>query len=306
MYIGIDAGGTKTDICVCKKDGHVVYRMTSGGINAARMGPEAAAEGVCALIRKTGFESALSLYAGVAGAGSSTVSASLRKMLSGLLPDIGRITVASDAFNGLNSVVGSGDGIALIAGTGSAAFARSRGSSFQAGGRGSLIDDAGSGYWLGRACLDSVYRALDDRGKKTILSESVSSMLGMPPEEAIPLIYEKGIPFIASFAPCVFECAEKGDEVALTLASRCAEELWLHIKACMAFYADPDPVCAATGGMFRSAYLRRALSLMASEHGVNIVYPSLPPVTGAVIAAADTDADEKFIKNLKGDLNELR
>ncbi|MFN9960379.1 MAG: hypothetical protein ACK55I_45430, partial [bacterium] len=45
---------------------------------------------------------------------------------------------------------GSGEGIALIAGTGSIALLRDRHNEFvRSGGWGSTVDDAGSGTWLG-------------------------------------------------------------------------------------------------------------------------------------------------------------
>lgn len=306
MYIGMDAGGTKTDICVCTSEGAVIARKTGCGINAAKSGPAAAAEALASLVSSAGITSATSLYAGTAGAGSAAIAEELKMRLSSLLPGIGNISVASDAFNGLNSVVGLGDGVALIAGTGSSAFLRQNGIIRQAGGRGYLIDDAGSGYHTGKACLDAAFRHIDGRGGYTQLTEAAEKKLVMPLTQAIPALYEGGVPMIASFAPIVFECASAGDLTAKEIAKNCAAELWLMVRACTSACSDVPGICAATGGMFRSEYLRELILSNAEGSGINIVFPSLPPVAGAVIAAAGSAADEKFINRLKGDLNGLQ
>jgi len=305
MFIGIDAGGTKTDVCICSSKGHISFRSISGGINAARMGAAAAAEMLIAVIPD--IPDIRSLYAGLAGAASPAISAAIAEKLRAHYGHIPSVTVASDAFNGFNAEVGLVDGIALIAGTGSSAFVRARGKVTQIGGRGYLVDDAGSGYWVGRACLNAAYRALDGRGPATQLVSSVEALLGSPLSESIPSIYEKGPSFVASFAPLVFDAAASGDHAAKDIAQSCAAELWLHIRACLAHMTDsPHCTCVATGGMFRSEYLRGCLDAYAKDSPVTVIYSDIPPVAGAVIAAAGSSADAEFIKNLKDDLNGLR
>lgn len=283
-FIGIDAGGTKTDVCACDISGKVLFREISTGINAARLGPDKAAGQLAARIRNADLENARSMYVGAAGAGSPAISSQLEASLRALLPEISHIAVASDAFNALNAVVGLGDGVALIAGTGSSAFVRVNGQSRQIGGRGFLIDDAGSGYWVGRACLNAAFRALDGRGPHTALVDALEKMLGMPLTLAIPIIYEKGAPFVASLAPAAFACAQTGDQIAASIVSQCARELTLHLRACRA-QTPPGSVCVASGGMFRAAALR-TLIVQAAGPDMHIVFPDVPPVSGALVAAA--------------------
>lgn len=299
MYIGIDAGGTKTDICICDADGNIAARDISEGMNAARSGPEACAQHFARRLRGLGICGARSLYAGVAGAGAPETAAALAAALRRELPGIERIAAASDAFNALNGEVGLSDGIALIAGTGSSAFIRMNGAARQVGGRGYLIDDAGSGYWTGRACLNAAYRSLDGRGPATALLGAAEKRLGMPLADGIPEIYRGGAAFVASFAPLVFEQAEKGDATAVSIAEACADELCLHLKACLGVCDSPPGVCVASGGMFRSEFLRKKLTERARTLGLNMLFPDIPPVCGAVIAAAGEHADGRFTENLK-------
>lgn len=283
-FIGIDAGGTKTDVCACDISGEVLARDVSPGVNAARLGPDEAARQIAARVRHIGCESARSMYAGVAGAGSPAISSALEVALRALLPEISHIAAASDAFNALNAVVGLGDGVALIAGTGSSAFVRTNGHTRQVGGRGFLVDDAGSGYWVGRACLNAAFRALDGRGPHTALVDALEKTLGMPLTDAIPTIYEKGAPFIASLAPAAFACAQCGDPAAGSIVSECARELTLLLRACRT-QAPAGSVCVASGGMFRAPALR-ALITQAVGLDMRVIFPDAPPVYGALIAAA--------------------
>lgn len=302
MYIGIDAGGTKTDICICSPTGSVIARSVSSGVNAARIGPENAALHIAEQLESM-QASGISLYVGAAGAGSPEISAALTAALHARLPNINHITVASDAFNALNGEVGLGDGIALIAGTGSSAFVRTGGVARQVGGRGYLVDDAGSGYWTGRACLNAAYRQLDGLGPTTSLTEAIEKFIGAPLADAIPRIYEGGSAYVASFAPLVFVHAANGDPVAARIAENCAAELALHLKACASGADAAAKICVASGGMFRAGYLRTKLTQAARELGIEIIFPDIPPVCGAVIAAAAVNADADFINTLK---NELR
>jgi len=117
--------------------------------------------------------------------------------------------------------------------------------------------------------------------------------------DSIKHIYSGGAAYVASFAPIVFEHAENGDEVARIIASRCLEELMLHIRACVSGCESPPDICVASGGMFRNAYLRSAIAKGASIYGVQVVFPEAPPVFGTVVAAAGENADAEFKETLR-------
>ena len=55
MYIGIDAGGTKTDVCICGPTGSIIARSITAGVNAARSGPENAARYIAACLTEYGL-----------------------------------------------------------------------------------------------------------------------------------------------------------------------------------------------------------------------------------------------------------
>lgn len=73
-------------------------------------------------------------------------------------------------------------GIVQIIGTGSSTYGRNAGGeSWMAGGRGHLIADEGSGYWLGVAAMRVAVRAYDGRGAPTPLPPQFSQRWGSIP-----------------------------------------------------------------------------------------------------------------------------
>ncbi len=296
--IGIDGGGTKTDVCIAQTDGAVVRRMRLSGTNPSEIGVAAAftrladalrdADGVCAL------------YAGIAGAADPAVANDLYARITAAFPGIARVFVTSDALNALNGEVGLADGIAVIAGTGASAFVRKSGSVNRIGGWGFLIDDAGGGFSLGQACLRAAYRAHDKRGAQTLLLSRVEEILGKPLEAAIPDIYAGGVARVASFAPVGLGAARAGDPVAMQLVEHCATEIAGLIAACRAQYDAQGVICVLSGGMFADDDLFKQVCQKAVPFALDLRRASHAPVYGALVAAAalcGRTADSKFREN---------
>jgi N-acetylglucosamine kinase-like BadF-type ATPase len=99
--------------------------------------------------------------------------------------------VVHDAAPLLAAGTPNGWGVALIAGTGSFAFAQSRdGATARAGGWGYLLGDEGSGYAIALAGLRAAALAVDRRGRRTALVEGFMARLGVPkPVDLIPAVY---------------------------------------------------------------------------------------------------------------------
>ena len=121
----------------------------------------------------------------------------------------------------LAGALGGDAGIVIVAGTGSAAYGRTEdGQSWQAGGWGWLMDDPGSGYWLGRRALRAIAEEADDRGKPTSLTNLIVQQMGLNsirelrdklygPKKTVTPIQK-----ITGLAPLVTSAAEDGDQVA--------------------------------------------------------------------------------------------
>lgn len=289
MLIGIDAGGTKNELVLCEKDGRVVNRLTAPGSNAADLGPENAAMRIASQVRALvdgHTETVDALFAGLSGGGAPAISGEVRAVLTRELPFVKSISNGSDALNGLYAGVGAGDGMVVIAGTGTSAFVRCGGVLTQVGGWGYLVDDAGSGYSIGRAVLNAAFRERDGRGESTRLTELVERQLGFNVLGAVPMIYRGGKRTVASFAPLAFEAADMGDRQALAIVDNACRELRLLISTCASHLKNAPYLASLLGSLWKAPRLLEGVrDLLSPDY--RLLRPDLPPVFGAAVAAAE-------------------
>ena len=180
-YCGWDGGGTKTDVCILNEKGHPQAGSVFGPLN----GNSAGTETVLRTIREAlafmqaqpgGLQGCLGLTIGMAGISNRTLAGQMRGWLrENGYP--GPLFLAGDHEIALAGAI-EGPGAILIAGTGSICYGKDReGQPFRTGGFGYLIDDAGSGYAIGREILSTVVRASDGRCPATRLTSLVLDAL---------------------------------------------------------------------------------------------------------------------------------
>ncbi len=300
MLIGIDVGGTKNELVLCDNSGHVINHLIAPGSNASEFGAETASQRVAAQVKELTAacpdEPVDALYAGMAGGTAPQTKAVVHRMLGELLPNVRLIGNGSDALNGLYACVGARDGMVVISGTGTSAFVRRGGQLTQVGGWGYLIDDAGGGYMLGRGILNAAYRDYDGRGPHTMLTEMAVKKIGLPLDEAVPVLYDGGKRYIASFAPLAFEAADRGDEIALSLIDWTCDELALLISTCARCLREKPFLVALSGSIWKAARVCEGVKARLSDD-YHLLIADLPPVFGAAVAAADLaglDSGEAF------------
>ena len=124
--------------------------------------------------------------------------------------------------------------IVLIAGTGSICYGQTTdGREARSGGWGSLMDDEGGGFALGRDALAAVVRAEDGRIAPTVLHDAVFEALQVGAvRELIGRIYAPGFGKreVAALAPLVGAAAEQGDAAALQIVEKAGRELALLVR----------------------------------------------------------------------------
>lgn len=220
--IGVDGGGTKTEAVVCDENGYVVARNIVGSSNPNDIGNDEMIETVSMLIESVlpSDCDTVDVGLGISGifvAGSETL---LESELKARFKKIDKIKALSDKDSAFNCAY-DGDGCIMIIGTGSVGFVKKNGLEKNLGGGGYLIDDALSGFDLGRDALNAVLCANDGIGEKTILTEAVFLRTGEDIRKHLKTVYKKGKAYIASFAPLVFEALERGDVVAKRIMQKC-------------------------------------------------------------------------------------
>lgn len=285
--LGIDGGGTKTRFVLTDLCGIPVRYYDGNRSNPSDIGldgmTDVLADGIGRVTDGIGKEKIAAVFAGLAGAGARKKETAGR--LRSLFTPGTAVSVGTDAVNMLSCAHSEGDGGLIIAGTGSGCFVRKDEEIFMVGGWGYLIDDGGSGFAVGRDGLNAVFRAVDGRGEKTLLSDTFSEALGYDASRAVPEVYEKGKPFIASLAPAVFRAAEAGDRIAGAILAENAEKL-TELAVTAVKRAGKPLSFACGGGMF--AHHPDYLDAVRTGLPAGITLFPLPadPVFGAVAEAA--------------------
>ncbi|MFA6948627.1 MAG: BadF/BadG/BcrA/BcrD ATPase family protein [Eubacteriales bacterium] len=283
--IGIDGGGTKTELALCRYDGSAVKTLLAAATNACDTGFEAARNtlfaAIDALISGIDQGEIGGLFAGLSGGITGDNKRLFSQALHERYSEIPNIANDSDIVNALSSGIPYGDGGVVISGTGSVAYERSGGKMRRIGGWGYLIDRGGSGYDLGRDALYASLCYFDGRGPETSLKAKLEHTLGAPIDIAVGEIYKKGKTLIASLAPLVFEAYSEGDDVARAVVGENVRELCRLIRSIKA-----EKIVLA-GGIFS----HRGIMLPEIERALggvkyDFIFPAAKPVFGAVAEAA--------------------
>jgi N-acetylglucosamine kinase len=187
-------------------------------------------------------------------------------------------------------------GVVLVAGTGSVAYGRNAaGEAARAGGWGYLAGDEGSAYWIGRAALAALARALDGRTDPTVLADSLPRRFPngcAASEEWLRAIYrERWSPGqVAALAPVVSEAAEQGDTAAGAILAAAGQQLAGlagHVLRKLRL-AETDAGVVGAGGLLEVKGLVRdtvAADLRREAPRATLRPARLPPVAGAVLLA---------------------
>jgi len=229
FFLAIDAGGTKTR-CVLADETRELSRATAGTVKLMRVSEAEASTRLRAML------SEVLLTAGIAssdvtrtciGLAGSTIQA-VRDWATREIGQLvgGDLLLSGDEEIALDGAFQGGEGILVIAGTGSNIMGRAAdGTRYGAGGWGPALGDEGSGYWIGHEALRAGFWARD-RDVKTILLDEIGSFWET---HSIGEIVEHANlrpgPDFSALAPIVVRCADAGDELATAILERAGAEL---------------------------------------------------------------------------------
>jgi N-acetylglucosamine kinase-like BadF-type ATPase len=237
IILGVDGGGTNTRTRLARvephgaltplADGHAAgSNPLSQGFTASVEAIRSATHSACGLAGIT-VDGITSAVFGIAGAGSTSVAVELSTHLQAAR--LGRIVkVLSDVEALLAASAGEAT-MVLISGTGSACYAHSAdGPTISAGGWGYLIDDDGSGFWLGQQMLRHCIAACECDGNPS-LEPAVLTALNVTDLAAVKsAIYgdlAQARAKIASLSRPLCELASSGDGAAHGLVAAAAKML---------------------------------------------------------------------------------
>jgi N-acetylglucosamine kinase-like BadF-type ATPase len=303
QVLGIDAGGTKTVCLLADEGGTILSEARGPGVNLQASGEleveEVLRDVMIAAMRDRPVHDATTVCVGIAGADRKNDAQAVEAIVQRIAPGL-RVLVVSDAWIALTAGVGEGQGIVVIAGTGSIAYGRSgAGVVARSGGWGHLIGDEGSGYWIGRKALAAVVRDVDGRGPETRLTVEVLAHFGVPNATGlVRVVYDRETPRkqVAALGPVVQRSRDLGDGVAAQILEAAADELALaagSVASRLAMRGEMFPFVMA-GSVFRlvpavTAGLERRLVEIAPRSHSRLL--DVEPARGAIsLALADAKA----------------
>ena len=289
ICVGVDAGGTATMAAV-SRDGDVGDATVGGAANANVLGVADAAAAIIATIRAAlNGERPDAIYVGAAGAGRTPIADGLHAAVQHAFRGA-RVTVSSDAAIALRGKIPSGDGVVLIAGTGSVAYAERDGVGALVGGLGYLIGDEGSAYAIGMDAVRLYGRVLDRRAQPDETTETVARELAAPDREALlAALYDTAFrpARIAALAPHVLALANGGNRAATKILQTAGLALGELVKSAIriAGLTDASPRVALAGGLFAENSMLSFLletRIVGDTPGAAVVKSGESPVYGAL------------------------
>lgn len=292
-YICVDAGGTKTKFVLYSEEGKILDQETLPSCHFMRVGYEGMTE-----ILEKGFKILKDRHAekdqdfilsmGLAGYGREdrireNIEIAIRNAFKSEL-----YVLRNDIETAIEGAFSGGDGIMLIAGTGSIAYSKYQGMLKRSGGWGYLFGDEGSAYWLAKKMLEVFSKEDDGRLTKTQLYDLLIERLSLQHGHDLITYVRETLgdrrEDIAKLAQILYEAALMGDPEALKIYDEGAKELAELVIASGKDTAGEIEV-AVFGGVFEAKELILEPLRKYLPDRFQLIMPKAPPEYGAFLLA---------------------
>lgn len=285
LQIGVDGGGTKTELILVDSAGTIVASHLAPGCNPSQCGPEKA--------RTILFDSLQALRSKLpAGSVQNTLlfmagSPAFWAGFAATLTGYGRVVVAPDSIPVLELATSGAPGLVLHAGTGSFVAARAPdGSIHYAGGLGWKLGDAGSGFDLGRRGIAQALLELQGWAQPSGLGDALKIHTGLSDYKANSRFFYNdptAHAAIAGFAPQVLTLAAQGCHPAQTqLTEVLAELISLARLVTAKLFGVSTVPCGVSGPILNNEAAGFALKALVATHRwpVTLNFITTSPIEG--------------------------
>ena len=309
--IGVDGGGTKTELVLANLNGKILKIAKSGPANLRNVGIKKAveniAEGMAKILPEDKKIKIVSIFVGL-----PALEEEFKFKLKEIEKEFfnqkkiakifkGKVTIGSDQIVAFKSGTEEVDGVVLIVGTGCVAHGWKDKKEYKASGRGWLADE-GSAFWIGQKVFQAIWKDLDGRGPKTLLKDFVFHRFRIKKQDPDLLnqkIYSQN--FIEVIAPLSFICdlaAKNGDKLAKDILIEAGKELVLPIKAVVKklnFSKEKFPL-VLVGGVLKSNTVLNTLKKEVKKVApkAEFIIPKRNAVAGAVKLAIEKLKNKKY------------
>lgn len=229
FFLGIDAGGTKTDYALAK-DSEIIARVRSGSIKRMRVDAQTAAHHLEGALKELTAITGIPLTeirqtcVGTAGETVPLVTDWLRAEIPARVG--GGLLVLGDVEIALDAAFHGQPGVLVLAGTGSNVAGRTPvGRVVTAGGWGPALADQGSGHRIGKQALRALCLARDEE-KPTLLLSAVLAFWQLSSFDDL-VAYANALPGpdFSQLVRTIVQCADQGDEAAQSVLNEQGREL---------------------------------------------------------------------------------
>lgn len=280
VQLGIDVGGTASRWVACSGAGEIVARGKASGATGHVFNPverERLHDALTVMAEELTEKKLTvgSVAAGLTGYGPAAADAITTLMAETLGVAPHRILVIDDITLAYRSVFANGEGHLVSAGTGSIGLHIGEDDAqIRVGGRGILIDDAGSGGWIALRAVSHIYRCLDHTGNfddAPALAREVFAIAGGEDWSAVrQYVYGGDRGRIGKLALAVARAAEDGDKVAASILREAGNELALLAQALVA-RAGERPIAFIGGVLDLHSILVEAIRRTLQGHDIRFV-----------------------------------
>ncbi len=297
--LAIDGGNSKTDIALVADDGSVIATVRGPGSaapNASTLAPM-----IEEVARRAGLDGSAPVARHISACLANVDLPVEEERLSAELaerPWSQSSQVLNDTFALLRSGTHRPWGVAVVCGAGvncAGVSPDGRVARFLA--LGHHTGDWGGGRWLGNEIMYSAMRAEDGRGPQTQLRERVAEYFGKPTVHDVAVAVHLGSvgdEDLTRLTRVLLEAADAGDQVAVALVERQAEEAFLMARSVLERLdlAGTDVEVVLGGGILatRHPLLTQGVESRLKEYAPAAVprYTDVPPVAGAALLGLDS------------------
>lgn len=297
--IGIDGGGTKTAAALADLNGKILRKAKAGSSSPRNIGLGKAINNLASAIEQV-LEKKCKILSSFLGL--PTLEEEFKYKKDKIKKELlkhkeisqifeGKVIIGSDQLAGFRSGTDEKDGVLLLAGTGSLAHGWKNGKELKVGGWGYLSEE-GASFWVGQRAIEAVWKDLDGRGGKTLLTKLIFQNLKIKDKENfIEKTYSREpLEFIAPLSFLVDEAAEKGDRAAREILIKAADELVISAKTVIEkLDLKNEFPLVLIGSMFNSKIILKEVKNEIKKFSprAKIIRSKKEPVVGAVKLAIE-------------------
>lgn len=298
MKIGVDAGGTKTELILIDDEGVVIARHTGPGCNPSVVGPDKA-RGILLQALEELLSPAKALRDPSGGIHPNRVfsisathiyaagNSAFWKETASALVHFGDVTTGADSIPVLELATNGEPGLVLHAGTGSFIAARDgEGAVHYAGGLGWRFGDPGSATDIGRRAIARGLLELQGWMQRTGLGDAVCSYTRLEDYASVSRFFYESADAnakIAPFAAVVVELAMRGNRPAqLSIVESLTELVDQARLVTEKLFSGKVVPCGVSGSLLNTQPAVHAMNSFVASHQwpVKLHFITEPPIEG--------------------------